>query len=54
MLAMQPGEVLSIPISDYTPSTIRSYVSDLSFLFLRKYSAKRDRQTRIYQITRVR
>ena len=53
MIAMQPGDTLTVPLEKYAPTTVRSYVSDLNFLYLRKYHAERNRATRTYTIQRL-
>lgn len=53
MIAMQPGDTLTVPLEKYAPTTVRSYVSDLNFLYLRKYTATRDRAARSYTISRL-
>lgn len=53
IVRMQVGEQLTIPVTDYGYTTIRSYASDLGFAYDRKYSAKRNRQDRTYTIERV-
>ena len=50
---MKVGEEITIPVSEYGYTTIRSYASDLGFAANRKYSARRDRATRTYTITRT-
>lgn len=52
IVKMQVGEQLTIPVSDYGYTTIRSYASDLGFAYNRKYSTKRNRQERTYTIVR--
>lgn len=54
IVKMQVGEQLTIPVTDYGYTTIRSYASDLGFAYDRKYSAKRNRQDRTYTIVRER
>ena len=54
IVKMQVGEQLTIPVTDYSYTTIRSYASDLGFAYDRKYSAKRNRQERTYTIVRLR
>lgn len=54
IVKMQVGERLTIPVTDYGYTTIRSYASDLGFAYDRKYSAKRNRQERTYTIVRLR
>lgn len=53
IVRMQVGEQLTIPVTDYGYTTIRSYASDLGFAYDRKYSAKRNRKDRTYTIERV-
>lgn len=53
MIAMQPGDTLTVPLEKYAPTTVRSYVSDLNFLYMRKYHAERNRATRTYTIQRL-
>jgi hypothetical protein len=52
IVKLQVGEQLTIPVSDYGYTTIRSYASDLGFAYNRKYSTKRNRQERTYTIVR--
>ena len=52
IVKMQVGEQLTIPVTDYGYTTIRSYASDLGFAYNRKYSTKRNRQDRTYTIVR--
>lgn len=53
MIAMQPGDKLTVPLEKYAPTTVRSYVSDLNFLYMRRYTAERNRETRTYTISRL-
>ena len=53
VLAMKVGEEITIPVSEYGYTTIRSYASDLGFAANRKYSARRDRVKRTYTIIRT-
>ena len=53
VLAMKVGEEITIPVSEYGYTTIRSYASDLGFAANRKYSARRDRAKRTYTIIRT-
>ena len=50
---MEVGESITIPVTEYGYTTIRSYASDLGFAANRKYSARRDRDTRTYTIIRT-
>lgn len=52
IMNMRVGEQLTIPVTDYGYTTIRSYASDLGFAYQRKYSTKRNRQERTYTIVR--
>lgn len=52
IVKMQVGEQLTIPVTDYGYTTIRSYASDLGFAYQRKYSTKRNRHDRTYTIIR--
>lgn len=54
MIAMEPGQVLRFPLEAKGYSTIRGYASDLSFLYLRKYSTHRNKATRMVEVTRER
>ena len=53
VLAMEVGESITIPVTEYGYTTIRSYASDLGFAANRKYSARRDRESRTYTIIRT-
>ena len=52
IVEMRVGEQLTIPLTEYGYTTIRSYASDLGFAYNRKYSTKRNRQDRTYTIVR--
>lgn len=54
MIEMEPGDILSFPLETKGYSTIRGYASDLSFLYMRKYSTHRDRVSRMVVVTRER
>lgn len=54
VIAMEPGQTLAFPLTEKGYSTIRGYASDLSFLYLRKYSTHRNKKTRCVEITRER
>lgn len=54
IVKLQVGEQLTIPVTDYGYTTIRSYASDLGFAYDRKYSTKRNRLERTYTIVRHR
>lgn len=53
VLKMRVGEQLTIPVTEYGYTTIRSYASDLGFAYNRKYSTKRNREERTYTIVRI-
>ena len=53
VLAMEVGESITIPVTEYGYTTIRRYASDLGFAANRKYSARRDRESRTYTIIRT-
>lgn len=53
VLAMEVGEIITIPVSEYGYTTIRGYASDLGFATNRKYSTKRNREARTYTIIRT-
>lgn len=46
------GEELTIPVSLYGYTTIRSYASDLGFAINGKFRTKRNKVARTYTITR--
>lgn len=53
ILDMEVNEELTIPITLYGYTTIRSYASDLGFAADRKFKTKRNREERTYTITRI-
>ncbi len=53
ILDLAVNEELTIPITLYGYTTIRSYASDLSFATERKFTTKRNREDRTYTITRL-
>lgn len=53
VLDLEPGEAITIPVTDYGYTTIRSYASDLGFATQRKFTARRNRELRTYTITRI-
>ena len=53
VLAMEVGDVIAVPMSQYGYTTVRSYASDLSFATGRRYASRRNRETRSYTITRI-
>ena len=52
MKDLQPGESLVLTPSQ-KEQTARTYASDLCFIYLRRYSVSRDRQTRSITVTRL-
>ena len=50
---MEVGETITIPVSEYGYTTIRGYASDLGFAANRKYSTRRNRESRTYTIIRM-
>jgi hypothetical protein len=53
IVAMEIGDTLAFPLGERGYQTIRSYASDLSFLYFRRYKTHRDREARQVVITRV-
>jgi len=53
ILDLAVNEELTIPITLYGYTTIRSYASDLGFATERKFKTKRNREDRTYTITRL-
>lgn len=49
---MKVGEVITVPLSQYGYTTVRSYASDLSFATGRRYVSRRAKDIRAYTITR--
>ena len=52
ILELAVGEELTIPVSLYGYTTIRSYASDLGFAINGKFRTKRNKVARTYTITR--
>lgn len=52
ILELAVGEELTIPVSLYGYTTIRSYASDLGFAINGKFRTKRNKVERTYTITR--
>lgn len=52
VLEMRIGEIITIPVVEYSYTTIRSYASDLGFATGRSYSTRRNREERTYSIIR--
>ena len=53
ILDLAVNEELTIPITLYGYTTIRSYASDLGFATERKFRTKRNREDRTYTVTRL-
>lgn len=53
VLDLEVNEELTIPITLYGYTTIRSYASDLGFAANRKFSSRRNRAERTYTIKRL-
>ena len=52
IIDMQPGESITVPVTEVGYTTIRGYASDLGFAYMRRYSTHRNREERTYTITR--
>ena len=52
VLEMRIGDIITIPVVEYSYTTIRSYASDLGFATGRSYSTRRNREERTYSIIR--
>lgn len=52
ILELAVGEELTIPVSLYGYTTIRTYASDLGFAINGKFRTKRNKVARTYTITR--
>lgn len=53
VIEMEVGELIVVPMTENPYTTIRAYASELGFQLDRKYTTKRDREARVYTITRV-
>ena len=53
VLDLAVNEELTIPITLYGYTTIRSYASELGFAANRKYKTSRNKEARTYTITRI-
>ena len=53
VINMEKGESITIPVTEIGYTTVRSYASDLGFIYNRRYSAHRNRAERTYTITRI-
>ena len=53
ILDLAVNEELTIPITLYGYTTIRSYASELGFAANRKYKTSRNKEARTYTITRI-
>lgn len=49
---MGVGDIITISVAEVGYTTIRSYASDLGFALGRKYSTRRNREARTYEIIR--
>ena len=52
ILDLQVGDVIVIPLDEVGYTTVRSYASDLSFAYQRRYTTHRNRVDRTYTRTR--
>ena len=53
VLDLAVNEELTIPVTLYGYTTIRSYASELGFAANRKYKTSRNKEARTYTITRI-
>lgn len=53
VLDLEVNEELTIPVTLYGYTTIRSYASELSFAANRKYKTSRNKEARTYTIKRI-
>lgn len=53
IINLEVGQSISIPVEEVGYTTMRSYASDLGFIYKRRYSTHRDRVERTYTITRI-
>lgn len=53
VLDLAVNEELTIPVTLYGYTTIRSYASELSFAANRKYKTSRNKEARTYTIKRI-
>ena len=53
VLDLAVNEELTIPVTLYGYTTIRTYASDLGFAANRKYKTSRNKEARTYTITRI-
>ena len=53
VLDLEVNEELTIPVTLYGYTTIRSYASELGFVANRKYKTSRNKEARTYTITRI-
>ena len=53
VINMEKGESITVPVTEVGYTTVRSYASDLGFIYKRRYSAHRNREERTYTITRI-
>ena len=53
VLDLEVNEELTIPVTLYGYTTIRSYASELGFAANRKYKTSRNKEARTYTIKRI-
>ena len=53
VLDLEVNEELTIPVTLYGYTTIRSYASELGFAANRKYKTSRNKEARTFTITRI-
>lgn len=53
VLALEPGECITVKVDEYSPGTVRNYASGLGYLLLRVFSVTEDRYARTTTITRL-
>lgn len=53
VIGLKAGEDLKVPMDQKSYATVRSYASELGIQMGRKYTTKRDREARVYIITRT-
>lgn len=53
VIGLKAGEDLKVPMEQKSYATVRSYASELGIQMGRKYTTKRDREARVYIITRT-
>lgn len=53
VIDLEVGQSITVPIEEVGYTTIRSYASDLSFAYKRRYTSRRNRNERTYTLTRI-